>query len=618
MSALKRICSALACAIVLACTIVFAQSAWVSQSAVANDIESIDITAQLQPDGSMVITDRRIFNAEEGTEHYIALGDLGPSEVTGFSVSEAGVPLQDVGAWDVDASFAQKSGKFGVVETNDGMELCFGLGSYGRKDFTITYRVSNSVRKLKDGYQALYWTFINPDMDPIDVVNVRVTDKRGFVVDPSIAQSDARSQRENEGAQGSLPTGAIPTRMWGYGFDGQTTIGSTALEMNGGRDFRTSDYMTMLAIFPAGTFQTAATYPYTSEGIEELAKEGSAWEVKNGKASGASFGSAWRDLYWRVAPILVDLVAAVILLYVYYVILRGVVESIRDAMRGQKAPSALARVKPTVEGYYREIPLGGPFYPIVSLLDTEAPQWMSAIFLEWIKDGHLKPIKYEAGWLFKHEDDGFVINQPGPKTFCSDNHQTLWNYLMGAAGENGILENKELQAYFERSEYRFSNWHSHMLWDSNKFLLDNGYIFIATKKYLGVINRKRYELTPTGQELVNQIAGFKRYLSDFSLLNEREASNVMLWDELMVWAAALGIAEKVEEQFAILDPGYSERSVYRGGVITISRDFGDSARRGYSAAHRSSSSSSSRGGGGRSSRGGGSRSSGGSRGGGTR
>ena len=102
-----------------------------------NKIESIQIEANIRENGSVMIRDHRIFYADQGTEHYLSLGNLGESELLSFVVyDENGQALEYNDAWDIEASFSEKAGKYGVNYTGDGLELCFGLGSYGRREFT--------------------------------------------------------------------------------------------------------------------------------------------------------------------------------------------------------------------------------------------------------------------------------------------------------------------------------------------------------------------------------------------------------------------------------------------------------------------------------------------------
>ncbi|WP_394263318.1 hypothetical protein, partial [Trueperella sp.] len=63
-------------ACLVACLVVFAPA-----PASASTIHSIDIVAEVQSDGSAIITDTRTFEAHEGTEHYISIENLGESDI---------------------------------------------------------------------------------------------------------------------------------------------------------------------------------------------------------------------------------------------------------------------------------------------------------------------------------------------------------------------------------------------------------------------------------------------------------------------------------------------------------------------------------------------------------
>ena len=66
----------------------------------ANDIASIQISATIQENGSVVIRDQRVFYAEEGTEHFISLGNLGDSSLVNFTVYDKdGSPLRPAIHW---------------------------------------------------------------------------------------------------------------------------------------------------------------------------------------------------------------------------------------------------------------------------------------------------------------------------------------------------------------------------------------------------------------------------------------------------------------------------------------------------------------------------------------
>ena len=137
---LKRIVWILVVSIILS---VFISSATVFAE---DRIESIHLEAEIQKNGSVLIRDHRIFYAETGTEHFISLGNLGASELRAYVVyDENNQALDYVDQWDINASFAEKAGKYGINYTDQAVELCFGLGEYGRREFTIEYEISNFI-----------------------------------------------------------------------------------------------------------------------------------------------------------------------------------------------------------------------------------------------------------------------------------------------------------------------------------------------------------------------------------------------------------------------------------------------------------------------------------------
>jgi len=266
-----------------------------------NTIESIDIKAEIQDDGSVIITDHRIFYADEGTEHYVSLGDLADSEVFDFKVfDENGKELEDIGRWDTSGTIEEKAGKSGINYTNDGLELCFGIGQYGRREFTLQYKVTNFVRNLNDDYQAIYWKFINEDLQPLEKATVTITNTKGYEFyysDPSSttetyleleSKNETETSTENETtleietdseeeSKLELETddNALNTRLWGFGFRGNTEIQPTQLTSVTEGNFSQSNYMVVLTIFEGKPFDTNGKFDITSTDLIEKAKQGS-------------------------------------------------------------------------------------------------------------------------------------------------------------------------------------------------------------------------------------------------------------------------------------------------------------------------------------------------------
>ena len=61
-------------------------------------------------------------------------------------------------------------------------------------------------------------------------------------------------------------------------------------------------------------------------------------------------------------------------------------------------------------------------------------------------------------------------------------------------------------------------------------------------------------LTAQGKQALNEVLGLKHFLLDFSLIRERALQETLIWQDYMVYALLLGIADKVAPQLRRLYP----------------------------------------------------------------
>ena len=59
-----------------------------------------------------------------------------------------------------------------------------------------------------------------------------------------------------------------------------------------------------------------------------------------------------------------------------------------------------------------------------------------------------------------------------------------------------------------------------------------------------------------------ELAGLKRYLNEYTLIKEREAIEVQLFEEYLIFAQIMGIAQKVAKQFKDIYPDIIEQSSF--------------------------------------------------------
>lgn len=74
------------------------------------------------------------------------------------------------------------------------------------------------------------------------------------------------------------------------------------------------------------------------------------------------------------------------------------------------------------------------------------------------------------------------------------------------------------------------------------------------------IAKKTRNLTQKGTNEKEQWRALKKYMEDFSLLNEREVPELVLWEKYLVYATAFGIADKVLDQLKVRYPEFRDES----------------------------------------------------------
>ncbi len=566
-----------------------------------NEIESIHIKADIQEDGSVIIRDHRIFYAEEGTEHYISIGNLGDSDLQAFTVyDENNRPLESVGRWDVHASFSEKAGKYGINYTGDEIELCFGLGEYGRREFTIEYRITNFISNLDDGQQSFYWQFINPNMDPINYIQIELISDISY--------------------EFSFPE----TRFWAFGHEGgRSEITSDSLIMNSGDYFRQSDYVVLLGIFEDSPFATRHQSNQTSEELIEMAMGGASLDgydyddyigEENNYYEGVEDGSFLPfkkpfSFFLKLPFYILSIIFSIFVpMMIIPIILIYIVKNTLFNKEKFKASST--------EGYYREVPYRGYFINTQYFTQSTVADWVSAFILKWVSERRLIDEVEEVGLIFKKDKLALkIVINLRPE---SELERELWDMVVKAAGKDEILSEKEFNRYVSRNISKFNDWTDSIKEKSEENMIKEAYIEESEDKFLRFFTQRKIAITEKGQELGDNISKFKNYLKDFSLIEERSVSHVALWQELMIWAAYMGIAEEVYDQLKIVNPQIEYAMPYNAQTIIMTHHFARTIASTQSSANSSSSSSSFGGGGGGSFGGGGGGSSGGGSGGGTR
>lgn len=139
-------------------------SIFMCSSSYAETFYEWNVEVELFRNGDGVVKNTWVTEEDKGTEKYLPIGSLGDSEILDYRVRENGKPFIYKSDWDSDDSREEKTGRYGMIQKGDGVELVFGIGEYGPHRYEFQYRVTDMVKALEDG-QSLYWQFVNSGLD---------------------------------------------------------------------------------------------------------------------------------------------------------------------------------------------------------------------------------------------------------------------------------------------------------------------------------------------------------------------------------------------------------------------------------------------------------------------
>src|SRR5699024_971875 len=143
----------------------------------------------------------------------------------------------------------------------NGYELAWGIGEYGRHEYTIQYNVTNFIKQLRDS-QILFWRFVNDDMNtPPESLTIEI-------------EADRAITEQNE-------------KIWGFGFEGRLNFVNGKVVAKNVEPLMAHNYATVLIKFPDQLFRAKEFIdkPFT--------------EVKDEAFEGSDYGKEQNDISFK-------------------------------------------------------------------------------------------------------------------------------------------------------------------------------------------------------------------------------------------------------------------------------------------------------------------------------
>ena len=566
-----------------------------SSTVYANSIDSIDMNVYIDENGDAHITEVWSASLTQGTEGYKPYGNLGISEIKDFIVTDdSGQLYKYQSYWSTSAAFDYKAYKNGIVDTGDGYELCWGISTYGDRVYTLKYTITDFIEQYDDS-QGIYFGFIHPDFQSVDNVTITISTFYEF-------------NEEN-------------SQIWAFGYyPGTINFIDGKIVMDSEGYLSTYSYMVALVKIESETFKTSKIYPGTFEDVYNQAMSGVDYDDDDydydNNSNYGNFNSRFFTTFLLIGMLFSYTIPIIILVSIIKIFTNG-----KDSNEEFEGTNKLPSKKDL--NYYREIPCNKDIYYAYWLCKkfnmvnerTYKSGLVGALLLSWIRDNKITIIKGNKKIFSK--DDNYSLDLSKLLHTSNAVDCKFIDMLKLASGSNDILEANEFKKWCKRNYTSLNSWFSKVDSYVKDYLKENNLVIdnvVETKTLFGTRKKgTRIYIAKVREEAI-KLAELRKFLLDFSVINTREAIEVKLWEEYLIFANILGIADKVEEQFSKLYPEFNDMTNLDTTYTTIvMRDFAwvsvTSAINAYNAAQSSSSSSS--GGGGFSSGGGGSSFSGG-------
>lgn len=459
----------------------------------SNRVPEMEITVALRSDGSAAVTQVWTAETDEGTEFYLACKDSGYLTITDFSVSDPDGAYAFVEDWNVNASFEEKARKCGMVETGDGVELCWGIGTYGPRRYTISYVLHGLAGAYSDA----------------DGFNHRFVDEMStFPTTVSLTVS----------SEDGTPLTEANCGIWAFGYDGSIWFENGVIRAKSDSPLESGQHMTVMVSLDKGILAPLRQADGSFEAVKERAFEDSDYEEDAGPAE---------------ILIVVGILAA---------IAGAIALGATAAARMRKAK--LNRRTNQVD-YFRDAPNNGNLN-VTHRLGTACElcredSLLGAYLLRLIGNGALEP---EETGAHSPQVDLRLIRPPRSDNPYDDAFYTI---LEAAAGGDGVLQAKELERLCDQNAKPLAGFVDSCRRDADRTMIRAGC-------YRGAVCEGVKSLTEQGQRQLDEILGLKRFLLDFSLIHERGVQETVIWQDYLIYAHLLGIADQVAPQIRKLYP----------------------------------------------------------------
>ena len=491
-------------------------------------VNSIDINCQIDQNGTATFVEKWDMDVSEGTEGYKIFNGMSDQPLKLIGVTDdRGKTYTNIGSWNSDLSKEYKTNKCGLIRDDGHYELCFGLGDYGRRSYTMTYQIDHFVNQYED-QQGINYAFISDMALNVGDVTIRVS--------------------------GITPYSKDNAKIWAFGYSGSVNFddGSVVLQTHS----LNSNKMQLLMGLESNSY-TSPNKRHASEKFEDVVKD-------------AKEGSSYSKGMSKEAKIMLFIFITFVIVMVISIIVAVIVFSDSGVVFENGRTIKGKEVTP-----FREIPCDKDiflFYYLAKKLDIigddeSRENLISGFILKWVRDGVVIIREKESGAIVKKKNYDMYLDVD--VKFENKQESALYKMFI-LASKDGVLQTKAFQKWCGKHYKKIDSWFTKVDNIIEDSMNKNGYAKTATvyKRVLfWNIPRDRIVWTNKAYDQCLYVWGFNNFLKDEDNMKEKAAIEVKLWDEYLIFAAVLGIADRVEKQLKVAIPRYEEMTTYNSFPI---------------------------------------------------
>ena len=450
---------------------------------------------------------------------------------------------------------------YGLINSKGNFEIAWGVGlddRYATRTYEISYTVVDAIGKYND-YAELYWQFIGEDFE-VDADKIT-----GTITLPSNAESEE------------------DIKVWGHteNLNGEIYVTDTDKIKFQLENFDAGRYVEVRVLFPTEMIESTGRV-YNEDRYDDVIKEETRW------ANQANLRRQWEEIKDEVVAT-----------FVIFVILALCIIFIEKAVKYGKKLSSIKKFVPEQKlDYFRDLPekdtTPGEAVYILKEPYNAFSRHFGKIFSATLLDLKLKDyIDLRVEKTDKNKDKIYLKKLKESDSNLKSDEKRILDFAYKAFGKKTEVEMKTLEQYIEKhpagvealingclkaiesqlkeskmfdkkQKEEFSNYAGlsgvyyvfaivTLFWAFPLaiILLINGLICGSIKKRANVLTQK-------GVDSKEKWKGLKKYMEDFSLLNEKEIPAIEVWEHYLVYATAFGIADKVLKQLKTIYPNIDE------------------------------------------------------------